>query len=81
MCFTNESELVPSGAELLEQLPLVEVRPDECIDCADACIKALKGNLDDAAYARICAKDPDLSRLVDGNVSKSQPEQATIGSI
>ena len=65
LCFTSESKLVPSGAELLKQLPFVELRPDDCIDCADVCIKALKGNLDDVALARIHAKDPDLARLVD----------------
>lgn len=69
--FTNESELVPSGVELLGQLPLQEVRPGERIDCAEACVKALKGNLDDVAYARICAKDPDLARLM-GNISLSE---------
>jgi len=79
-CFTNEFGLVPSGTELLEQLPLVEVRPGERIDCAEVCIKALKGNLDDVASERICAKDPNLARIVEGNALKCQSEQAAIGS-
>ena len=79
MCFTNESELVPSGAELLEQLPLVEVRPDERIDCAEACIKALKGNLNDEALSRISAKDPDLARLMSNNsLSELMTEQTVM---
>lgn len=72
--FTNESELVPSGVELLGQLPLLEMRPGERIDCAEACVNVLKDNLDEVSYARMCEKDPDLARLVDGNVLKSQPE-------
>lgn len=72
LCFTNEAEAVPSGAELLGQLPLVEVWPDESIDCAEVCIKALKGNLNDVAVLRIRAKDPSLARRVDVNcLSKS----------
>lgn len=67
LCFTNESELVPSGIELLGQLPCVDARPDEQIDCAEVCIKALKGNLDDAALARINAKDPNLAKLIEAS--------------
>lgn len=68
LCFTNETEIVPSGLELLEQLPLVELAPDRRVDCVDLCIDALKGNLDDAARARINEKDPGLSNLLDDNV-------------
>lgn len=72
LCFTNEVEFVPSGTELLGQLPLVEVWPDKSIDCADVCVSALKSNMDDVAFSRIKAKDPSLARFVDGNgLSKS----------
>lgn len=65
--FTNESELVPSGVELLGQLPLLEVRPGERIDCAEACVNVLKDNLNEEALSRISAKDPDLAMLMSNN--------------
>lgn len=68
LCFTKETEMVPSGLELLKQLPLVEVSPDQRVDCADLCVKALKGNLDDVARSRIKEKDPELWKLLNADV-------------
>lgn len=67
LCFTNESEIVPSGRELLKQLPLVELMPDKCVDCAEECLRALRANLDDVASLRIQEKDPELWKLVNSN--------------
>lgn len=67
MCFTNETEIVPSGLKLLEQLPLVEVTPDQRVDCAELCVNALKGNLDDVARSRIKEKDPELWKLLNAD--------------
>ena len=65
LSFTREAECVPSGAELMEQLPLIETLDGKHIDSAKVCIEVLKHNLDDAADARIRAKDPELARLLD----------------
>ena len=46
----------------------MEVSPDQRVDCADLCVKALKGNLDDVARSRIKEKDPELWKLLNADV-------------
>lgn len=70
--FSNEAEGVPSGAELLKQLPCVETLTRERIDSATVCLEALKDNLDESAKARICSKDLGLARLIE-SISSYQP--------